>query len=72
MQLTPLNLIVTHGRLELRRNFFSERVIERWNRIPATVKKRGKERCIPLWIQKTEGALYATCSSESGPVRGER
>jgi hypothetical protein len=32
-----LNLKVTHGRLELRRNFFSERVIESWNRIPATL-----------------------------------
>ncbi len=37
MQLPPLNLKVTHGRLELRANFFSERVIESWNRIPATL-----------------------------------
>ncbi len=37
MQLTPLNLKMTHGRLDLRRNFFSERVIESWNRIPATL-----------------------------------
>jgi hypothetical protein len=33
---------VTHGRLKLRRNFFSEGgvrgVIEIWNRIPATIK----------------------------------
>jgi hypothetical protein len=38
----PLNLKVTHGRLEVRRNFFSERVIEGWNRIPASVKKEEK------------------------------
>jgi hypothetical protein len=30
------------GRLELRRNFFSERVIAGWNRIPASVKKEEK------------------------------
>jgi hypothetical protein len=36
MQLTPpppLNLKVTHDRLEVGRNFFSARVIEGWNRL---------------------------------------
>ncbi len=34
----PYNLKVKHGRLDLRRNFFSIRVIEDWNRIPAEMK----------------------------------
>ncbi len=33
------NLKVKHGRLDQRRNFFSIRVIEDWNRIPADVKR---------------------------------
>ena len=35
----PYNLKVKHGRLDQRRNFFSIRVIEDWNRIPADVKR---------------------------------
>lgn len=34
----PLNIKVKHGRLDLRRNFFSIRVIESWNQIPKEVK----------------------------------
>ncbi len=35
----PLNLrAVNYGMLEIRRNFFSVRVIERWNKIPADLK----------------------------------
>ncbi len=36
------NLKVRHGRLDQRRNFFSIRVIEDWNRIPAEVKRMDK------------------------------
>jgi hypothetical protein len=35
----PYNLRVKHGRLDPRRNFFSIRVIEDWNNIPADVKR---------------------------------
>ncbi len=35
----PYNLKVKHGRLDPRRNFFSIRVIEDWNRIPADIKR---------------------------------
>lgn len=34
----PLNLVQNRSRLDLRRNFFSQRVIEHWNRIPASLK----------------------------------
>ncbi len=34
----PLNIKVKAGRLEVRRNFFTMRVIEDWNRIPAAGK----------------------------------
>jgi hypothetical protein len=36
------NLKVRHGRLDKRRNFFSIRVIEDWNSIPAEVKRMDK------------------------------
>ena len=38
----PLNLRVNHGRLEIRRNFFSVRVIESWNKIPSDLKSETK------------------------------
>jgi hypothetical protein len=34
----PNSLKIVHGRLEVRRNFFSERVISDWNKIPKDVK----------------------------------
>jgi hypothetical protein len=38
----PLNIRVRHGRLDMRRNFFSLRVIEDWNKIPSEVKRLRK------------------------------
>jgi hypothetical protein len=38
----PLNLRVNHGRLEIRRNFFSVRVIKSWNKIPSDLKSETK------------------------------
>ena len=35
----PLNVIVKHGRLDTRHNFFSIRVTEDWNRVPSDIKK---------------------------------
>ena len=35
----PLNVKVTHGRLETRKNFFSVRVTQQWNTIPCDIKK---------------------------------
>jgi hypothetical protein len=34
----PLNLRQQAARLEVRRNFFSQRVVEDWNKIPSTIK----------------------------------
>jgi hypothetical protein len=36
----PLNIKPKRGRLEVRRNFFTVRVIDEWNRIPANIKAR--------------------------------
>jgi hypothetical protein len=36
----PLNIKPKSGRLEIRRNFFTIRVIDEWNRIPANIKAR--------------------------------
>jgi hypothetical protein len=35
----PLNLRLQACRLETRRNFFSQRVVDTWNNIPATLKQ---------------------------------
>ena len=34
----PLNLRQQAPRLESRRNFFSQRVVESWNKVPSTIK----------------------------------
>ena len=34
----PLNLQANHGRLDIRRNFFSARVVDNWNAIPTEIK----------------------------------
>jgi len=39
----PLNLKVKHSRLGIRKHFFSQRVIESWNKIPNKV--RGITKC---------------------------
>ena len=36
----PLNVRVTHGRLDIRRNFFSVRVTEQWNQVPTDIKNK--------------------------------
>ena len=35
----PLNLKVRQGRLEIRRNFFSNRVVSSWNDIPSDIRE---------------------------------
>ncbi len=40
----PLNLRMKHVRMELRRNFFSVRVIDSWNAIPSYVRVMSGER----------------------------
>ncbi len=35
----PLNLTASRSRLDLRRNFFSQRVIDHWNAVPAELKR---------------------------------
>jgi hypothetical protein len=37
----PLNIRPKAARLEVRRHFFSQRVVERWNEIPEKVKSAG-------------------------------
>jgi hypothetical protein len=38
----PRNLRMRQGRMEVRRNFFSVRVVDSWNNIPDTVRAVGK------------------------------
>jgi hypothetical protein len=41
----PLNLRPQASRLEIRRHFFSQRVIEDWNKIPASLKQAQNVKC---------------------------
>jgi hypothetical protein len=41
----PLNLRPQASRLEIRRNFFSQRVIEDWNNVPAELKQAKNVKC---------------------------
>ena len=34
-----LNLVQSRSRLDLRRNFFSQRVVDLWNRVPPSIKR---------------------------------
>ena len=36
----PLNIRVKHGRLEVRRNFFTVRVTKQWNQVPTEIKNK--------------------------------
>jgi hypothetical protein len=42
----PLNLKPQAARLETRRNFFSNRVVEVWNMVPGVIKKINKKRAV--------------------------
>ncbi len=41
----PLNLRPQASRLEIRRHFFSQRVIEDWNKVPANLKQAKNVKC---------------------------
>jgi ribonuclease P/MRP protein subunit RPP40 len=41
----PLNLRPQASRLEIRRHFFSQRVIEDWNKVPASLKQAKNVKC---------------------------
>ena len=36
----PMNIRIKHGRLDIRRNFFTVRVTELWNMIPSEIKNQ--------------------------------
>jgi hypothetical protein len=38
----PLNLKMIQGRLEIRRNFFSNRVVSTWNDIPSDIRETAR------------------------------
>ncbi len=68
----PLNLRGNHGRLGLRRNFFSVRVIDSWKRIPGDKHKKWPKDChFSLQIQEMESIPDTTRSWESGLMRKE-
>jgi len=35
----PLNVRIKHGRLDIRKHFFSVRVCENWNKVPGDIKR---------------------------------
>ena len=68
----PLNIKPGASRLEIRRHFFSQRVVEEWNRVPAAVKsavtviafKNGHKRKIPEGHACLHGVKVIECSNE--------
>ncbi len=57
----PVNLRIQPARLEVRRNFFTNRVVEDWNRIPSSLKsaktvksfKNGYAHLRPTMVENT-------------------
>ena len=47
-----LNLFKHHTRLEIRRNFFTERVINDWNQLPLEVKTAGDTQTFKIYYDK--------------------
>ena len=58
-----MNIRVKHGRLDMRRNFFSLRVIDSWNQIPSEVKRSMRE--VPEGLQRAESKPVAPRQMES-------
>jgi hypothetical protein len=50
---------VKHGRLDLRRNFFSIRVIEDWNQIPAEMRSTEKSENFKAAYRKLRASIIA-------------
>jgi hypothetical protein len=53
----PLNIKKRHGRTEMRRNFFSLRVIDHWNAIPSELKKIEKPANFKSSLKKLRATL---------------
>jgi ribonuclease P/MRP protein subunit RPP40 len=56
----PLNIRVGRGRLEIRRNFFSNRVIEYWNSIPSEIKNARNVEMFKKMYRKLRGDCWAS------------
>jgi hypothetical protein len=54
----PLNLRQKAARLEIRRNFFSNRVIDNWNMIPSAVKNARTVASFKLSFKNQELGFY--------------
>jgi predicted secreted protein len=55
----PLNIKCNTGRLELRKNFFSNRVVNDWNAIPADIKQILIPGKFKLALHKWQGGVRA-------------
>lgn len=52
----PLNLVKQRSNLEIKRHFFSDRVVDKWNSIPSEIKKardvKKFKNCIVKWMNE--------------------
>jgi hypothetical protein len=55
----PLNLRLQAARLEVRRNFFSIRVVEEWNKIPSTIKMASSVTSFKIRYKKHRADMVA-------------
>jgi hypothetical protein len=51
----PLNVKIPVARLEVRKNFFSVRVCEKWNSIPSEIKNQQKCEKLQVSLQEILG-----------------
>ena len=55
----PLNEKLPPARLEIRRNFFSVKICEKWNRLPSNVKESNNVKKFKMELKKLRANLPA-------------
>jgi hypothetical protein len=62
----PLNLRPQPSRLEIRKNFFSQRVVEGWNSTPANLKQAVSVKCFKNGYKPFVRQQWSTHKMEDG------
>jgi hypothetical protein len=65
-QADPLNVKISAARLELRKNFFSAHVCEKWNNLPSEIKNSVNARSFKAIYRKHTGSNPSQAADETG------